>query len=544
MNNPFYYTPSPECLQAVGELADWLNGKPSAFCDHAVAEDFLHEIGKGKMFGVLVVEPTTDPTKTRYLAAYSGQVCGRSDWEEFVPAVFDYLQPDGYFKRHEAEITDINRQIECLDSDEAQSVVMDANRQECQDPRPLADKTRHDGETAEEYVRRRQFENAELHRWKVRERERQAAADAVKRQKEEKIASLRTLRRQKSDDLQRWLFQHFVMRNGRGEERDLIDVFDQSLPPAGSGECCEPKLLQYALTHGLKPTSMAMFWWGESPRKEVRHHLHFYPACNGKCKPLLNWMLQGIDVDANPLESKERDAMLVAKMKILYEDEDICVIDKPAGMLSVPGKNGRESVLGVMRKRYLGSTSPLVVHRLDMDTSGIMVIAKTMEAYHALQRQFAGHEVVKRYVAVLEKPITECCQRTAASKERSLRLGFEQNGGHTERELSLPLRPDLDDRPRQVVDFTHGRNAVTYYEKVGEQRVWLWPQTGRTHQLRVHCAHELGLGNPILGDPLYGTGILARHGRMPNRMYLHAEEISFRHPVTDRRMSFVSNAPF
>lgn len=542
MNNPFYYTPSPECLQAVGELTDWLNGKPSAFCDHSVPEEFKREIGKGKMFGVLVVEHGTGQSSPRYLAAYSGQVCGRSDWEEFVPAVFDYLQPDGYFKRHEAEITEINRQIERMEGDGAQAVMANDHLQECQDTRPQADKTRHDGETEDDYVRRRQFENAELHRWKVRERERRAATDAAMRQKEEKIASLRTLRRQKSDDLQRWLFRHFIIRNGRGEKRDLIDVFAQSLPPAGSGECCEPKLLQYALTHGMKPRSMAMFWWGESPQKEVRHHLHFYPACNGKCKPLLYWMLQGIDVDANPLESNERDAMLIPKMKTLYEDDAICVIDKPAGMLSVPGKSGRESVLGIMRKRYPESQSPLVVHRLDMDTSGIIVIAKTMEAYHALQRQFTIHEVTKRYVAVLEKPITECCSGMATSKKKPLRLKTEQE--HAKGELALPLRPDLDDRPRQVVDFVHGRNAVTHYEKIGERQVWLWPQTGRTHQLRVHCAHELGLGNPILGDPLYGTGKLAQQGSYPNRMFLHAEEISFHHPVTGRRMSFVSKAPF
>lgn len=194
---------------------------------------------------------------------------------------------------------------------------------------------------------------------------------------------------------------------GAGSARTLIAIQEGAIPPAGSGECCEPKLLQYAFQHGLRPVSMAMFWWGESPRGEIRHHLQFYPACNGKCKPILRWMLQGIDVDANPLERKEDDGRLAAQLKILYEDHAICVVSKPAGMLSVPGKSGRVSVLSVMRQRYPDSDSPLIVHRLDMATSGLMVIAKTLVAYHNLQQQFASHEISKRYVAVLSKPLAK-----------------------------------------------------------------------------------------------------------------------------------------
>ena len=512
MNNPFYYTPPPDCRAAADELIAWLSGRSSAFCSRPVDPAFRAEIDRGKMFGVLVVEggetALTRGTRFHYLAGYSGQVCGRSDWPAFVPAVFDYLQPNGYFKQHEAEITQLNRAID----DAAASLSADKlSFSDTQPPIPYT-KGRLEGEREEEYIRRRQFENAERHRWKLKQRK----IEAERKESENHITVLKTLRRQKSDALQRWLFHHFLMLNGQGERKDLIAIREGAIPPAGSGECCEPKLLQYAFQHGLRPVSMAMFWWGESPRGEIRHHLQFYPACNGKCKPILRWMLQGIDVEANPLERKEDDGRLAAQLKILYEDDDICVVSKPAGMLSVPGKSGRASVLSVMRQRYPDSDSPLIVHRLDMATSGLMVIAKTLVAYHLLQQQFASHEISKRYVAVLSKPL---------SKE------VPQEGT-----ISLPLRPDLDDRPRQVVDDKYGREAVTIYNKVSDDRLWLWPKTGRTHQLRVHCAHELGLNDPIKGDMLYGTAC--------DRLYLHAEKLCFRHPTNGRTMSFTAKAPF
>lgn len=517
MNNPFYYTPSPECRDAADELIAWLSGRPSAFCDHPVDAVFREEIDKGKMFGVLIVEGK-ETTLTRsvsvqsksfhYLAGYSGQICGRSDWPEFVPAVFDYLQPNGYFKQHEAEITQLNDKIDQETALLSTDKLLTPNTQHL----PPSDKRKREGETDEEYIRRRQFENAELHRWKLRQRKIEEERKAA----EKHIVELKTLRRQKSDALQRWLFHHFLMLNGRGESQDLIAIRDGEIPPAGSGECCEPKLLQYAFQHGLRPVSMAMFWWGESPRGEIRHHLQFYPACNGKCKPILRWMLQGIEVDANPLESEEEDDRLAAQLKVIYEDDDICVICKPAGMLSVPGKSGRMSVLSLMQQRYPDTDSPLIVHRLDMATSGLMVIAKTLTAYHNLQQQFAKHEISKRYVAVLSRPLSK---------------DIPQEGT-----ISLPLRPDLDDRPRQVVDYDYGREAVTIYNKVADDRLWLWPKTGRTHQLRVHCAHQFGLNDPIKGDTLYGT--------VSDRLYLHAEQLTFQHPTKGRQMNFTVKAPF
>lgn len=538
------------------ELAAYLSGSPSQhFSSRPISPEFRAEIAQGKMFGVLVVEHSstasdssllTHQSSLFFLAGYSGQICGRSDWEGFVPAVFDYLQPNGYFKQEEAEIVKINEKVKTLPRPQQWQGSRSAGQQ------PVFAKGKNDGESDEEYIRRRQFENAEVHRWKLRVRAEREAFEAAEQRKGDQIAELKALRRQKSDALQTWLFRHFVMKNARGEQKDLIDIFqtdsstllnpsqrkgastsvvadgfsDKDLgksspqrsgngiaagrlvPPAGSGECCEPKLLQYAFAQGLKPVSMAMFWWGASPRKEVRHHLQCYPACNGKCKPILRWMLQGMDVEPNPLDQNK-----VHELEIVYEDEAICIVNKPAGMLAVPGKSHRESVQSAMRRRYPHATGPLVVHRLDMATSGLMVIAKSLDAYRDLQAQFAKHEIKKRYVAILTKPLSK------------------KNGN-----ISLPLRPDLEDRPRQVVDDEFGKPAYTYYEQISGCRVALYPHTGRTHQLRLHCAHKDGLDNPIKGDELYG--------QRADRLYLHAEHIVFRHPKTGQKMEFNIPPPF
>lgn len=504
-DNPFCYEPHPVCRLAMSQLAAWLRGEDSPFSPDTVAVAFREEADRGKMFGVLVVRREADGA-VGYLAGYSGQLCGHSDWPCFVPAVFDYLQPDGHFKRHEAEIVGINREIEQLEAKRREANAEADRMDEC-DPRPVFAKAKKEDETDEEHVRRRQYENAELHRWKLRHKARMAQWQARWQATDDRLLSLKGLRRQKSDDLQRWLFSHFQMMNAQGERKDLLHIFE-TIPPSGSGECCEPKLLQFAYAHGLRPVTMAMMWWGASPKWEVRHHGQYYPACNKRCKPILGWMLQGLRVAPNPLELPTHH-----QLETLYEDADICVVLKPAGMLSVPGKSGRESVEQVMRLRYPEVTCPLIVHRLDMATSGLMVITKTQEAYKNLQAQFARHEVKKRYVALLSRDI-------------------DMPAG----EISLPLRPDLDDRPRQVVDEERGREALSTYEQVGRRRVHLYPHTGRTHQLRVHCAHQQGLDNPILGDELYGA--------KADRLYLHAEQITFRHPTTGQLLVFTAKAPF
>ena len=504
-NNPFYYEPHPLCREAMGQLVAWLQGADQRFAPTpATAPSALRSTTNTP--NILPLAASSRKGAVGYLAGYSGQVCGRSDWPLFVPAVFDYLQPDGHFKRHEAEIVELNHEIECRE-DELRLVCYEETNTDEGDPRPTFPKGKKEGETDEEYIRRRQFENAELHRWKVRHKARTAQWQQQRQEEENRVLRLKRLRRQKSDNLQHWLFSHFVMANARGERRDLLQIFG-SVPPSGSGECCEPKLLQYAYDHGLRPISMAMMWWGESPRQEVRHEGQYYPACNKRCKPILRWMMQGLDVEPNPLEQPTSH-----QLEIIYEDEALCVVMKPAGMLSVPGKSGRESVEQIMRQRYPQAACPLSVHRLDMATSGLLIITKTMEAYLDLQAQFARHEVRKRYVAVLSRDLDTPSGRVA-----------------------LPLRPDLDDRPRQVVDEVYGREAVSDYEQVGHRRVHLYPLTGRTHQLRLHCAHPSGLGNPILGDELYGM--------KADRLYLHAEQISFRHPSTGKMVTFTAKAPF
>lgn len=385
---------------------------------------------------------------------------------------------------------------------------------------------------------------------------------------EARVGALRRQRREMSDALQQWLFSQYRMLNANGEERDLVDIFGatiNAMPPAGSGDCCAPKLLQYAYANGLEPVCMAEFWWGDSPKQEIRHHLHYYPACRSKCLPILTHMLRGLDVEPNPLaQPKTNDVP-----RIVYEDDAIIVVDKPAGMLSVPGKavadgdvaldgnaahaddnvalDVEEYVRQYLTKNSqlptpnsqlstLNSQLPKAVHRLDMDTSGLLVLALTDEAYIELQRQFASREVKKRYEAVLDgKPSVLC----GAPGSKWLSVSHDGREGR----ISLPLIADIMDRPRQRVDFDNGKTALTDYriERLlpnGGTLVSLYPLTGRTHQLRVHCAHNDGLACPILGDPLYG------HGCHTSRMYLHAAMVEFRHPVTGERLRFESASGF
>lgn len=546
MNNPFDYEPHPLCIQICKELQTYLENK----------KEWREEIDRGKMFGILIVEGG-------YLAAYSGQIGGRSDWDDFVPAVFDYLKPDGYFKTHEAEITRINESILRLEKDErmqkARTLIADllAQRQQAiadfqekmKEKKVQRDLRRKQGNlSAEEeqaMTKESQFMKAELRRLKKSLAEK-TTLETEYEDYQNNISKLKQLRKQLSDALQQWLFAQFRMLNAQGEEKDLLEIFrdtaledqpNQSLlskraalkmaPPAGSGECCEPKLLQYAFRHHLKPLQMAMFWWGESPKEEIRHHLQFYPACNGKCKPILRWMLPEVSTMLN-------HASQPLTLETLYEDRELAVICKPAGMLSVPGKEpGVTSVYSIMRRKYPEATGPLIVHRLDMATSGLMVIAKTEFAYHRLQEQFANHQIQKKYVAIV-------CAKEGSIQPEGL--------------LSLPLMPDYLDRPRQIVNHEQGKEAITEYKVLGNAennalgnkesegnnqhlRLALYPQTGRTHQLRVHCAHREGLNAPILGDPLYGC-------EKASRLYLHAESIRFTHPLSGKEIFIERKADF
>ena len=545
MNNPLDYQPHPLCIAVCKELQTYLSER----------EDWREEIDKGKMFGVLIVEnaqPASGAPEIGYLAAYSGQIGGRSDWDDFVPAVFDYLQPDGYFKTHEAEISGINQSIRKLEANthmkEAKGLILQlqeerkhtiaAYQEKIKKAKTKRDARREAGslnpEEEAEMVKESQFMKAELRRLKKSLSEKTSLETEYEAYQAD-ILSLKQLRKTLSDALQQWLFSQFRMQNHEGESKDLLEIFRDAalrdypqatiatsriaalkmVPPAGSGECCEPKLLQYAYSLGYKPLQMAMFWWGESPKEEIRHHLHFYPACNGKCKPILQWMLP-----ASTFEPAAVDLSLYNKVETLYEDREIAVIHKPEGLLSVPGKDAAQpSVYALMRSKYPEATGPLIVHRLDMSTSGVMMIAKTEFAYHRLQKAFLNHQIQKKYVAIISGKVIP---------EKGI--------------ISLPLMPDYLDRPRQIVDHEQGKEAITEYEVLepvddSHLRIALYPKTGRTHQLRVHCAHQEGLNAPILGDPLYGNEMAAR-------LHLHAEEITFEHPLTGKKMTITRKANF
>ena len=559
MNNPLDYEPHPLCIAACKELQAYL----------AERKDWREEIDKGKMFGVLIVEK--NDKEIGYLAAYSGQIGGRSDWKGFVPAVFDYLQPDGYFKTHEAKITELNQHIAHLINNpeiketerilnklhKVQEHKLNLHKMQITEAKAKRDARRQEaslhpdtkGLTSEEeqaMIKESQFLKAELRRFKKLISQKTPLEEMYDNY-QKGLQEIKQLRKSDSDELQKWLFSQFKMLNDKGESKDLLEIFkeyNQMVPPAGSGECCEPKLLQYAFEHGLKPLQMAMFWWGESPKEEIRHHLHFYPACNGKCKPILHWMLP-----ADVFEQASADVYIYNKVEILYEDQELAVIHKPEGMLSVPGKDAQQpSIYSWARKQFPEATGPLIVHRLDMATSGLMVIAKTEFAYHRLQKQFTSHQVQKRYVAIV------CCK----DKDMAQRIK------DATKMISLPLMPDYLDRPRQIVNHEQGKEAITEYEVLGSEerrvkseefnsaanhevqssnlkvqciRLALYPKTGRTHQLRVHCAHREGLDAPILGDPLYGNV-------KADRLYLHAEAITFKHPLTGKEIHIERKADF
>ena len=592
---PFCYEPHPLCIAAAKEVQRYIE-------DSGVWKD---EKGPGKMFGVLCVREKRKSEKGKgkseksegerehigFLAAYSGLLAGRNDWGYFVPPVFDAQQPDGHFKTEERAISALNKEIDALQK----SDIYLAQRSEYEDAKlhieqsieqmrcrvaeakRQRDARRHEAEqggkplTAEEkaaMVHESQHLKAEQRRLK---QQCTATLDQLRRplaEHEARVDALRRQRREMSDALQQWLFSQYRMLNANGEERDLVDIFGETInamPPAGSGDCCAPKLLQYAYANGLEPVCMAEFWWGDSPKQEIRHHLHYYPACRSKCLPILTHMLRGLDVEPNPLaQPKTNDVP-----RIVYEDDTIIVVDKPAGMLSVPGKavvggdvalNGnaahadddvaldveeyvrqyltKNSQLNPQNSQLstLNSQLPKAVHRLDMDTSGLLVLALNDEAYIELQRQFASREVKKRYEAVLDgKPSVLC----GAPGSKWLSVSHDGREGR----ISLPLIADIMDRPRQRVDFDNGKTALTDYriERLlpnGGTLVSLYPLTGRTHQLRVHCAHNEGLACPILGDPLYG------HGCHTSRMYLHAAMVEFRHPVTGERLRFESASGF
>lgn len=530
---PFYYTPHPLAEMAAEALQNYLKTQT----------DFTHNFGLdknqqgliiGKMFGVLVCQKQDG--SLGYLWAFSGKLADSNHHTLFVPPVFDMLQKDSFFKKEEKKLNHINAQIAALETSkeyleaqqhlknmEAEAATdLQKQKQRIKTLKQLRDKKRKEATNfkdqnvltaleatlSEESKKESMLLKKMTKYWNY---QKAAAAKELETYSRE-IEQLKALRKQKSGQVQQQLFQNYSFLNVMGASKSIGEIFNGN-PPAGAGECAAPKLLHYAFKENLKPIAMAEFWWGQSPASEVRKHGQFYPACKLKCEPILmTHMLKGLQMEDNPFEKNFAEGKNIA---IVYEDEAILAINKPAEFLSVPGKQISDSVLSRIKELFPEAQGPLIVHRLDMSTSGLLLLAKTKESYVALQRQFIKRTVKKRYVALLDGIL-------------------KKNEGI----IDLPLRVDLDDRPRQLVCYDYGKPAQTRWEviqiKNQKTRVYFYPHTGRTHQLRVHAAHQSGLNIPIVGDDLYGT--------KADRLHLHAESLTFLHPVTQEEMT-LSVAP-
>lgn len=520
-NNPFHYDPHPLCLIAAQEVQTYLSTQKL----------WEKEWQKGKMFGVLIVQ---DKQKNiGYLAAFSGLLAGRSQQAFFVPPIYDLQNPEGFFRTEEQHISELNAHLKTLETDPSYLSLQQQLKTEIAESQKILEKVRKQLKTAKaERELRRQHQLTETEQnHLIRESQYQKASyKRLEQSLQHRIANLQTKtekfrttieqlkneRKSRSAVLQQQLFAQFHLLNALGEEKDLCQIFAETTkhtPPAGAGECAAPKLLQYAYQQDLIPIAIAEFWWGNSPGTEVRRHGYYYPACKSKCEPILNHMLQGLNVEENPLEMQQPPATL----EIIYEDEWLLVIHKPAGLLSAPGKLAHPSVYSLVHTRYPHATGPLLVHRLDMDTSGLLLLAKTKEIHKQLQQQFKNHLIKKSYIALLDGNI---------SQQKGL--------------IDLPLCPNPTDRPRQQVSYKYGKPATTRYEVIEHRKhhtlIAFYPVTGRTHQLRVHAAHQLGLNAPIVGDRLYG--------KKAERLCLHAQSLQFLHPITQKTMFFEKKIHF
>lgn len=535
---PFYYEPHPLSIIAAQELQEYLNHQA----------EWKHNFGLnpnesgliiGKMFGVLVVKDKHG--RIGYLSAFSGKLANSNHHPHFVPPVFDTLDENGFYKKGEQELNVLTDEIETMENnpqylealemlDEEKVKVkteIDAKREEMRVAKKIRKERRKQGEQdlneqqlqilIEELKKEslgRQYHFKKLSEtWEQRVLEKQTIVDKYQQQ----INTLKETRKRKSNELQQRLFRQYTFLDAYRNQKSLLDIFSKTIhlkPPAGAGECAAPKLLQYAYNHELTPLCMAEFWWGASPKSEVRKHLQYYPSCRGKCEPILGHMLNGLSVEQNPLLKQTAH---ITDIPVIYEDDYLLVIEKPHEFLSVPGKTIEDSVAFRMRKKFPAATGPLVVHRLDMSTSGLMLIAKSEEVYKKLQYQFIKRTIKKQYVALLQGIVKK------------------DNGF-----IDLPLRVDLDNRPQQLVCYEHGKHARTEFKvierKNGKTRIHFQPITGRTHQLRVHAAHVDGLNCPIVGDDLYGE--------KSNRLHLHAESLVFTHPVSKEIIELQREAKF
>ena len=490
----------------------------------------------GKMFGVLVVKNAEG--QLGYLAAFSGKLGNSNHHEGFVPPVFDMLKTEGYFKKGEKELSQLTLEIEELSNspkyletkkalDETQlafekdiarlkqEIKVGKARRKQQRKEAEAKLSEKELELFKEQLaeesRKEQYTLKDAHRYyNYKLTDAKAAFDIY----HNKLVGLKEKRKQGSNELQQRLFSDYTFLNAKGDLKSLLDIFTDTQPIAGAGECAAPKLLQFAYQNHLQPIAIGEFWWGASPKSEIRVHKNFYPSCRSKCEPILGHMLQGLEVDKNPMLENHGAGK---EFKVVYEDDYLLLINKPPELLSVPGKVVYDSVLTRLEAMYPEATGPLLVHRLDMSTSGLLLVAKSKDIHKKLQAQFLDRSISKRYEALLSGLVNEA-----------------------EGEINLPLRVDLDNRPRHLVCYDYGKRARTKWKKIkdvnGKSLLALYPITGRTHQLRVHCAHHLGLNTPILGDDLYGI--------KDDRLHLHAAYLKFIHPVSKQEIEIYEPSGF
>ncbi|OUR61067.1 RNA pseudouridine synthase [Colwellia sp. 39_35_sub15_T18] len=555
---PFCYEPHPLCLLAAHELQQQLQQQLSHH--QKLSAEFAQT---GKMFGVLLV--ATEQGDIGYLAAFSGKLFADTPADtlvnknsiNFVPAVVDIEAQTDFFNAESKIINQLNSELEKLllnpqlvEYQQALTIMfnhqdeqlalhqsqMSLNRQVRKVKRVQAKASLSDDELAacfQQLAKESVFDKNQLRDLKQYWRDLIAQEQQKLTVLTDEINAIKNKRKKLSTRLQKKLFKEYRLLNSAGVEKDVMALFQQApypIPPAGTGDCAAPKLLQYAFRHKLKPLAMAEFWWGPAPKSEIRQHKKFYGACSGKCQPILKHMLEGITLDDNPLLV---NPALGKILEIVYQDNDMVVVNKPSEFLSVPGKSIEDSVYLRIKQQFPQATGSLIVHRLDMSTSGLMVLALTKRAQKNLQQQFINRTIKKRYEAILEGDIKEI-----------LKLEAEQG------EINLPLRGDLEDRPRQLVCFEHGKHAKTQWQVIdiidGKTKLYLQPVTGRTHQLRMHCAHPQGLNMPILGDDLYGHNCVDSHSSDNNtqRLYLHAQRLTLHHPVTKNIMTFEVAADF
>ncbi len=530
---PFYYDPHPLSMLAAADLQAYLRTQTEWVHNFGLGSEQEGEgLVIGKMFGVLVVENAAG--QLGYLAAVSGKLAGSNHHRRLVPPVFDILQTDGFFRQEEALLNELNCQIERLqnnpllaqhqqalaDASAAYQKTLEALKSNIKTQKAARQKAREAATTLgkAEYQaldrQLRQESTQEQYELKNYKRQQQIILAQKQAQVDELLSEIQLIaqeRKQRSAALQARLFEQYTFLNLQGKQKSLREIFREAPkpePPAGAGECAAPKLLQHAYLHGYQLICMAEFWWGQSPSSEIRTHQQFYPACRSKCMPILGHMLKGVKSEANPLLINQAANK---SLPIVYEDEHLLLVNKPHEFLSVPGKSVQDSVYTRIREHCPEATGPLIVHRLDMSTSGLLVLAKSLEVYVHLQRQFVKRTIKKRYTAILDGTV-------------------EGDEG----EINLPLRVDLDDRPRQLVCYEHGKAALTRWKVIdrapGRTIVHFYPITGRSHQLRMHAAHQQGLGCPIKGDDIYG--------KRADRLYLHAAFLAFEHPITKEIMRF------